>query len=515
MASPWLGALRAIAAALLLAAPAPLAADESRPLWLAVTTPQLAEALGPLAQLRRSQGLDVLISTDPPAQAIARAPRRPKCLLLVGDDQAGCETQPWFVGSGRIQRYRWRAEQAKEFASDVAIADSNADAMPEFSVGRIPARTRQEAAAIVGKIIRYESMPPPAEPRLVAWLGAPMYGPAVDALATNLALATLTAHAPDWLGAWIVSADPQHRLCGRPAEQSSAFARHLREAALGVFIGHGSVLSIVSMRRGDEMVGLPASGVPTLFDGLEPCPPVVLLACHCGNFSSNSTSLAEALLSQPGGPVAVMAATTESHPLTNYYSAVGLLDQLHRSPPRLSTLWFGAQVRARTLHHPMVDALLLEVEGKLGNLIDQASLRRDQLLMYALLGDPATVLKLPQPMPLEVRRQTDGWHWRASPPAGSHVVHVGLRTQAPRFEPLDGSADDDARRAAMEQANAQLDFSPVEHPVAGACEGVVAQPGILRVVARSPDGATHVGTARLIGSTSAPAEQGGMAEALP
>jgi len=65
----------------------------------------------------------------------------------------------------------------------------------------------------------------------------------------------------------------------------------------------------------------------------------------------------------PSGPVAVIAATTESHPLMNYYSGVALLVQLSGTERRLGPLWLNAQQQAANAREPLMELLLKDVEG--------------------------------------------------------------------------------------------------------------------------------------------------------
>ena len=49
--------------------------------------------------------------------------------------------------------------------------------------------------------------------------------------------------------------------------------------------------------------------------------------------------MTKSFVMSPGGPVAAIGATTESHPLTNYYSGVELLKRLSGKYRRLGDLW--------------------------------------------------------------------------------------------------------------------------------------------------------------------------------
>src|SRR5262249_20085686 len=127
-----------------------------------------------------------------------------------------------------------------------------------------------------------------------------------------------------------------------------------------------------------------------------PAPPMVFFTCESGKFNQRAPCQAKALLLMPGGPVATIAATTESHPLTNYFSGMGLLTALSGSENRLGTIWLRTTRGARHAHDFMAEMMLRDVEGSLETPIDVEKLRRDQVMIYSLLGDPATRLRLPE-----------------------------------------------------------------------------------------------------------------------
>ena len=132
-----------------------------------------------------------------------------------------------------------------------------------------------------------------------------------------------------------------------------------------------------------------------------------------------------------------------------------------------------------------MEMVLRDVEGKLEKEIDVAKLRRDQILMYALLGDPATQLRLPDRLEARVERKAAGWHWRAKRPTGAARLDVGFRTAQPllpRFRTR--RSDQDQAAAVAEAANAYFTFVPQPSPPdAGPWEGTCADSGWLRLVA--------------------------------
>jgi hypothetical protein len=106
------------------------------------------------------------------------------------------------------------------------------------------------------------------------------------------------------------------------------------------------------------------------------------------------------MVNHQGGPVVVAAASTESHPLTNYYTAIALARTMQRRHKTFGAWWIDAQRIGFQERAPYIEAVLKDAEGKLEPEINVARLRRDQPLMYNILGDPACRMRFPQPLSL-------------------------------------------------------------------------------------------------------------------
>jgi hypothetical protein len=500
-----------------------------KPLWLVVTRPLFEKALAPLAALRRSQGLEVVISTESVRRALAHHQQpRPSFLLLVGDWEAGERANPWSVPTRRHALYRWRAPQRKTYAADALWGDLNGDGRPDVPVGRLPARSVEELSRAVAKIIAYERQPPSrATLRATFWAGAPGYNALIDSLATNALIGVVRAESPPWLEPWMISGDAKHALCGPPGGQVARFNARLRQPGLvAALVGHGREHLFHSMRyqgrsidyrvrhtrpldappsprsrgaRGPVPAGAPrhtpggpqrgsraASATAT---APQVAPPTVLLTCSSGRFDFAGTSLSEALLWRRRGPVAVIGATTESHPLTNFYTGLELLRALGRSEPRLGRIWLDAQRRAFRGDNALVNQALLGAEGKLTPTLDLAKLRLDQERMYALLGDPATRLPLPRPLKVDVRQQDATVTWRVERPEEAHTLYVDHRPAGRPFPRPAGPRDAAGAARAFDEANRLFRFAPLRSlssakPWSGTLHSVGA--GTLRFITLGP-----------------------------
>lgn len=467
------------------------AADKPKPLWLVVTRPMFADAVKPLAEARRRDGFETAISTDAIDESLAKLPRTPRCLLLVGDEATNNDNAPWRIASKHLDLYRWREVQRMQYASDPALTDRNNDGIPDFPVGRIPARTKEQVELAVRKTLDFEKQTPTIRDLdLNVWSGSPLYGAMIDRMANGLLLTMIQTQSPAWVQPWIVMGDPMQAFCGWPADQPSRFLGQMHDGGLlHVFIGHGNSTGILAMVHNDKPIFLNTrSGMEPLKNG-PPSAPLVLLTCDAGRFDGPQPSLAETLYFMPGGPVATIAATTESHPLTNYFTGRELLKSLGGRRRRVGDQWLAVQKRARTARDFVMEPVLRDVEGKLEDEINVGKLRHDQMLMYNLLGDPATKLRLPQKLKVKVTPDGDTWRWHVDRPARATRLEVAYRP-SPITLPAATTlpADRKAANAALDAANRCFEYCPIASLDADKpWNGTIDTPGMIRFVAMGGD----------------------------
>ena len=466
-------------------------AAEEKPIWLVVGRPQLVSALDPLAAKRRAEGFETIVSTASVEEALESAPRRPAFLLLVGDDEAGKEKEPWYLAAKRRDLYRWRHVQRRDFASDAAWGDVDGNLVPEIPVGRIPARSTAEVEMVVKKTLDFERRQPTVQDlRVAAWCGSPGYGTAVDTIAIGFLLSVVRTNVPPWIEARMIISDAKHPLCGWPPDQPSLFTTMIRQGGIcHIMAGHADADRFYSMKHVDGHIWYRAAdAAEELRDG-QPAAPLVVFSCESGYFDRPSPSMAESLLFFPAGPVATIAATTESHPLTNYYTATSLLNAIEGRNSRIGAVWLKAQQDALTARNFLVEQVLRDVEGKLEDRINVQKLQRDQALMYVLLGDPATRLRIPARLEARVERLEAGWRWEAVRPDGATELHVDFRpaTNDMPFQNMK-EADREKMREAFQEANATFAFTALaSHTESDSWSGTLGKPGWLRLCATGPD----------------------------
>jgi len=469
------------------------AEEAPKPVWLVVAREAFTGAVEPLAAHRAGDGLETVVSTEGVAEALAGLTRPPAYLLLVGDYEKGREAERWYLPTAQRPLYRWMLTQRMTFASDSHFGDLDRDGVQDIPVGRIPARNADEVSTVVQKIIAFENRKATtADLRLNLWGGTPNYGPAFDAVQTSFLLNSLRRDAPPWLDLWIISSDRNHPLCGWPADQPDLFSRRMAEGALiNALMGHANADFFLSINVDGKELGYTADSAREILSQGAPSAPLLFFSCDSGNFARETPCMAESFLFFHAGPVATVAASTNSHPLTNYFTATSMAAELGGRTARYGDLWLDSQKKARNREvnfFTVVANELKEIEGKLEEEIDVDKLKGDQLLMYAFLGDPATRIRLPETLRGSVEKRDDGWFWRVDKPMGATALEVAFRLgKPPLLRQFGRSANRDEAMSRFGDANGQLGYSLLDPPANDApWEGVVTKKGLLRLTATGP-----------------------------
>ena len=272
-------------------------------------------AVEPLAQLRRSQGLQVsvvdvedvydefsygahsaLAVKEFLSWAAANWQRAPRYLLLVGD--ASLDPRD-YLGYGNQDYVPTRMVDSAflETASDDALADFNEDGLAEMAVGRLPVRTVSQAERVVAKIVTYVPGVSAQGALLVS-----DHNDGYDFEGVNQQVQSLL---PAGMSVAVVNRGDN------PTEQvRSQIIGGINQGPQVVnFVGHGSV----EVWTGASL--LSSADAAALTNGNR-LPLFISMTCLNGYFQDLSTeSLAEALLkAEHGGAVAAWASSGLSQP---------------------------------------------------------------------------------------------------------------------------------------------------------------------------------------------------------
>ncbi|TKC97902.1 C25 family cysteine peptidase [Polyangium fumosum] len=282
-----------------------------------------------------------------------------------------------------------------------ALAHVGAPGQPELSaqraptalaVGRVPARTADEARDFAKKVVAYETARPErAWRRSISLFSAPArFGPVADLLIERRMTRVLDEQVPyDW------DVDIVFPKAGSPyaypfPELGHRLVERLDAGALiAGYVGHGSPMFLDTVRFNGarystgNMLDFAHVRIP---DGK---PFFVAITCSTGFFDlrNGRRSIAEALVMNPEGVIAAFASSRESHPYPNalYGEAIVQTFVEERAP----TIGEGIVTAKRRMHEGEVPLAPLLFQS------DPEELAEEHLGLYNLLGDPATVLQYP------------------------------------------------------------------------------------------------------------------------
>lgn len=426
-------------------------------IWFAVTgfagdvvvvcPSQLQAGIEPWIRYRRSQGTSIhLIASKPQAADIVADIRRliqpgtikPQAIVLMGD--CVLRGPGWPVDPARyVPTFHVPSPVAASLgslptlATDSLYGDLDGDQSCDVPVGRIPIDRPEQMVGLVQRIEQYESSRDFGSWRhtmdLVAGVGG--FGIIVDSLIESVARNLLTSNLPTHMQTQVCYASPTSMYFPGYDSFCDGVRENFNQGRLfWVYAGHGHVNSL-------DHVPPQASGQPILDNQsigrlncpAERAPIALLLACYTGAFDASEDCLAERMLLQPGGPIAVIAGSRMTLPYGNAKMAGSMIRAWFDSQPEtLGQMWLQtlALTNAQEVTDPnrppaMIDALATLASPTADRLPEE---RREHTRLYNLLGDPLLRLVHLQPMSIQCPRL-------ATP--GEQIIVRGQAPQAGRL----------------------------------------------------------------------------------
>lgn len=389
--------------------PLPAVAPPPRPLWVVVVAPAFRQAVVPLIEQRRANGLrvevvptDALVSAgdvwagragrlQQRVHALLREHAGPGHVLLVGavaaatPEASGATVVPPLVGSAGRMRGQ---------PTDAPYGCLDTTRLPSAAVGRFPARSVAEVEAMVAKTLAYERGTAPGawKRRLTVLAGVPAYNPVADRLIEAVAFARLERLHPVWLGRALYTSESSRFALPPRSIRPQALDYLRRGQAFILYLGHSDPTGLYAgpttpfLDRDDWgrlSVGTPGSVLFTF-------------GCNgCQLAGRGGEGYGVAAMRNPHGPAAVFGSHGVCYAAMVQLAVEGLIEAAFRGrlPMHSGDCWLAA---LRGLAGGKIDyfsyRLLDSVDGDPNT--SQAAQRQEHLEMFVLLGDPA--LRLPQ-----------------------------------------------------------------------------------------------------------------------
>jgi hypothetical protein len=443
---------------------------------LVITPPEFEPALKAWRQHREKQGMTVTVR---PALE-ARGPRGPKFILLLGDvKRVPCAYAP----ANAILVW----EKEKEIATDNRIADLDGDDLPDIAVGRIPADSREEAEAMLGKIVAYEN-----DRDFGTWrrrvdviAGIAGFGELYDKIIEAASTRLLSEEIPLGYDLHVTWANPASPFCPPPAAVARTVVERFNEGALFVtYMGHGSPRALDRVRWQDRPYPIFTEDHVDELAARRGAPIAYLCCCSTGHFDGEPDCLAEYLLKRPGGPVAVIASSRVSMPYANGVLSKEMLGALFRE--NAATVGEMLRLAKRRMIEPRPGDEMRQAIDMFGKFWkpkpeDLAAERHEHLWLYNLLGDPS--MRIPRAADVSLAcadRAAPGEQLAVDGTcavAGEALVEL-VRERSPNVPEREGDADADFAKC-YERANAWVKAEAKARCEGGAFKAVLTVPADL------------------------------------
>jgi len=358
------------------------------------------EALQPWIAHRSAQGHEIAIAEPgedprPVVQAVAKSSDgKLRFVLLVGDVK---QVPAHFYDAIVIKKW----EKNPRVASDNRTADLDGDHIPDVAIGRMPADSPADAKLMLGKVIEYENNRDFTSWRrrvnVVASVGG--FGAMQDRAIETAATMFLKQNVPAAYDMHVTYGKPDSPFCPPPSKIMATTLERFNEGSLFVaYIGHGHKLGFDRVRFQKQSWDIFEEDNAYEIKARHGMPIAFLLCCTTGHFDGAPDCIAEIMVRQPKGPVAVIASSRVSMPYGNAPLAKELLEAVFLE--RKATLGEAfLQAKVRSITPKAGDQQRAQIEF-LSNIYEADAAKRKQeriehLYLYNLIGDPS--MRIPHP----------------------------------------------------------------------------------------------------------------------
>lgn len=278
------------------------------------------------------------------------------------------------------------------------------DTIPDIAIGRASCEKKFELAAMVKKWIDYDVQRPGGlwRKRISLAFGTGQHGAQQDQVISTGATTMVAGMIPRAFDFDAVSTPqlPTPYTCLPTKMNDLLLSRFNAGCVLFAYAGHGWTERLEQLNwQGKKYPILGKEHIPNLKIG-DARPMGVFFACNTGQFDDpDHVCLAEALVRAPNGFLAVLACAGLSHPYSDGVFAKELMGVVFKHPDwRLGDMIREARRRILVPAKPDGARMLIDAQS-LPFLKDpalMARLRKDEVWLYGLFGDPTLRLALPE-----------------------------------------------------------------------------------------------------------------------
>lgn len=389
---------------------------------------RLRDQLTRLAKRESIQHVVLVGDTKPPGPMLAQTPQ---------------PFVPTFYATAKVN-IRYGSEP--EIPTDHPYGDLDDDGQPDIAVGRIAIHNTEQLAAVVDKVLEYENGPRRGlwQRRIHFVAGMGGFGRVRDAIIEAAAKKFVTDGVPPGHRATMTYASWQSPYCPDPRVLRSTILGSLNQGSLfWVYMGHGHPYHLDRFKVGKEgyFPILEYNDVNQL-DCIAGNPIAIIMACYTGAFDQK-TCLAEAMLHQPKGPVAVLAGSRVTMPYGMATMGSGLLYAYFSNQPKTLGKMVLQAKQAMLQEGPdvskdrrLVDGMAKLFQKKTHELSDE---RREHILLFNLLGDPLLRPIYPRKVEIDIPARIQAGQTltvqATSPMAGWAAVELVCRRDRFTFTP--------------------------------------------------------------------------------
>lgn len=383
---------------------------------LVLCSSKLQTALKPWVEYRQQQGHKIAVRFSKPSakenkQLISEyaAGQQLKNLLLVGDSGDRQQDPEQRVPAELVPaKVNVMFGSEPKIASDNPYADLDGDGVPELTVGRITADTPEELTDTIKRIIRYETEADgqlwQRQINLIAGVGG--FGRLVDTVVENATRQILTDLVPAGYQTSMTYGSWTSPFCPSPKRFSETAIGRFNEGCLfWVYCGHGQRDALDRIRVPKQNYRILDTKNVQQLNCQQGSPIAICLSCYTGAHDGEQDCLAEHMMRQPNGPVAVVCGSRVTMPYAMSILSVEMMNEYFRGQSEtLGQLMLTA--KQRMIEKPDQDKyrMTLDVLGKalspLPGMLDEEC--REHLQLMQLLGDPLLRLKRPQRLGLAI-----------------------------------------------------------------------------------------------------------------